>query len=51
MTLIRTEALRHDYQTGGEFVWSFDSVSLTADKGEFVAFMGPSGSLSWDFCG
>jgi putative ABC transport system ATP-binding protein len=44
MTLIRTEALRHGYRTGGELVWALDGVSLTIDKGEFVAVMGPSGS-------
>jgi putative ABC transport system ATP-binding protein len=44
VALIRTEALRHSYQVGGELVWALDGVDLTIEKGEFIAIMGPSGS-------
>jgi putative ABC transport system ATP-binding protein len=44
VALIRTQALRHGYRTGGELVWALDGVSLAVERGEFVAVMGPSGS-------
>ena len=44
MPLIETEALRHSYRVGGGLVWALDGVSLTIERGEFVAVVGPSGS-------
>jgi putative ABC transport system ATP-binding protein len=42
--LIETEALRHTYRVGAEDVNALDGISLTIERGEFVAVMGPSGS-------
>jgi putative ABC transport system ATP-binding protein len=44
MALIETQALRHSYRVGDTFVWAVDGISLTIERGEFVAVMGPSGS-------
>lgn len=44
MEVIRIENLSKHYFVGGTLVRALDDVSLTIDKGEFVAIMGPSGS-------
>jgi putative ABC transport system ATP-binding protein len=44
MALIETQSLRHSYPVGDTFVWAVDGISLTIERGEFVAVMGPSGS-------
>lgn len=44
MEVIRIENLSKHYLVGGTLVRALDDVSLTIDKGEFVAIMGPSGS-------
>ncbi len=44
MPLIETQLLRHSYPTGNSSIWAIDSISLTIERGEFVAVMGPSGS-------
>ncbi len=42
--LIRTQDLRRTYQMGSTTVSALDGVSLTIDRGSFVALVGPSGS-------
>ncbi len=42
--LIRTHALRRDFQMGGQVVHALDGVDLSITQGEFLAVMGPSGS-------
>ena len=44
MTLIETDNLWKTYVMGAERVHALRSVSMTIDKGEYVAIMGPSGS-------
>ncbi len=44
MALIRTEDLAKDYHLGGEVVHAVAGVSLSIERGEFVAIMGASGS-------
>lgn len=44
MVLIKTMGLRHGYRVGGAIVWALDGVTLTVQRGEFVAVTGPSGS-------
>ena len=44
MALIETHDLRRVYDLGGERVTALDGVSLSIEKGAFVAVMGPSGS-------
>jgi putative ABC transport system ATP-binding protein len=44
MPLIETEGLQRDYSVGGVIIRALDGVSLTIERGEFVAVMGPSGS-------
>jgi putative ABC transport system ATP-binding protein len=42
--LIAVQDLKREYHMGGEVVTALAGVSLTINKGEFVAVMGPSGS-------
>ena len=42
--IIRTEALRKDYELGAETVRALRGVDLTIERNEYVAIMGPSGS-------
>ncbi|MEW5795701.1 MAG: ABC transporter ATP-binding protein [Candidatus Zixiibacteriota bacterium] len=44
MTLIETDNLWKTYVMGAERVHALRSVSMTIEKGEYVAIMGPSGS-------
>jgi putative ABC transport system ATP-binding protein len=44
MALIEVEEVGHSYRIGGGLVWALNGVSLTIEKGEFVAVTGPSGS-------
>ncbi|MFQ5453191.1 MAG: ABC transporter ATP-binding protein [Candidatus Zixiibacteriota bacterium] len=44
MSLIETKNLWKTYTMGVEKVHALQSVSLTIDKGEYIAIMGPSGS-------
>ena len=44
MPLIRAEKITKIYHVGSADVIALDDVSLTIEKGEFVAIMGPSGS-------
>src|SRR5436190_24219719 len=44
MALIDTKALRHSYRAGRGLLWALDGISLTIERGEFLAVMGPSGS-------
>lgn len=42
--LIRIKNLMKSYQLGGETVHALNDVTLSIDKGEFIAIIGPSGS-------
>ena len=44
MTVVELVNVSRFYETAGEVVRALDGVSLTIDKGEFVAIAGPSGS-------
>ncbi len=44
MTVVELENVRRFYETAGEVVRALDGVSLSIEKGEFVAIAGPSGS-------
>jgi putative ABC transport system ATP-binding protein len=44
MTLIATEGLTKDYRLGPHTVHALRAVTVTIERGEFVAVMGPSGS-------
>ena len=44
MVLIETHKLAKLYDVGDEGVHALEDVSITINKGEFVAIMGPSGS-------
>ena len=44
MSLIETKNLTKIYDVGDEGVHALETVSITIEKGEFVAIMGPSGS-------
>jgi putative ABC transport system ATP-binding protein len=44
MALIEIVDVRHSYHIGGGLVWALDGVSVTIERGEFVAVTGPSGS-------
>ncbi len=42
--LIEITDLKKRYQMGSEVVWALDGISLTVERGEYIAIMGPSGS-------
>jgi putative ABC transport system ATP-binding protein len=44
VTLIRLDKISRRYQMGGETIHALREVSLTIERGEYVAIMGPSGS-------
>src|ERR1700692_4478467 len=43
-SLIRVRGLNKTYRRGGENIQVLQGLNLDVDKGEFIAFMGPSGS-------
>ncbi len=43
-SLIQTEGLTKHYEVGGETVRALESLSISIERGDFVAVMGPSGS-------
>ena len=42
--VIETHNINKTYKMGSEIIQALKSVSITVDRGEYVAFMGPSGS-------
>ena len=44
MSLIRLDQISRRYQMGGETIHALREVTLTIERGEYVAIMGPSGS-------
>lgn len=44
MSLIRLDQISRRYQMGGETIHALREVSLSVERGEYVAIMGPSGS-------
>lgn len=43
-SLINIESMNHFYEFGGETLHVLNNVSITIDKGDFIAIVGPSGS-------
>ena len=44
MSLIRLHNITRRYQMGAEIIHALREVSVTIERGEYVAIMGPSGS-------
>src|SRR5262245_57459919 len=44
MALLRLQGISRRYQMGSETIHALEDVSLTIERGEYVAIMGPSGS-------
>ena len=44
MSLIRIQNVSRRYQMGSETIHALRDVSMTVERGEYVAIMGPSGS-------
>ena len=44
MPLIQITDLKKRYEMGAEVVWALDGISLSVERGEYIAIMGPSGS-------
>jgi putative ABC transport system ATP-binding protein len=42
--VIETHEINKTYKMGSEVIQALKSVSISVNKGEYVAFMGPSGS-------
>lgn len=42
--LIRTEALRKEFHSGGQEIVPLDGIDFSAERGELIAVIGPSGS-------
>ncbi|PEN11082.1 macrolide ABC transporter ATP-binding protein [Longibacter salinarum] len=42
--LIQVNDLKKRYQMGSEVVWALDGITLSVERGEYIAIMGPSGS-------